>query len=532
MFKPFGIEHFAKKKETKEADAASSFPALTRANRKKKESAAARTYYDMRLIEAEANPSADPQDPTRFRVTLIQEGLGNFGSCYFYTKECLQLAATQGIFEGKKAFSNHPTETEEVDRPERDVRDVFGHYENVAYQESAGRGCLMADLVTISDPAFDRERAYLEHSVEYSQKYPNQDFMGLSINANGDATEVPIDQFIQQNVLSDSVKAKLAEAQAMGITIIRPVARLTSAESVDLVTEAGAGGSIDQMLEQENPMKKFHKFLESKEKESKKDESEKKEADPAAAAPPAEGAKEDAGDGDPKDGEDPDGDGDDDADQDRELLKSFLAKYLGDGHDEETYEMAKEAIGAAKELYEDENEAMKCAGHSMQMAKHMAGKKEGAPAPAPGGENPAPKPPKAPAPAAGQPPAQKQAGDPSNLSPESKKESDRIVKLTAENASLKEKIRKMELTGVEGTLDRMLRESGLPMSATKKFREAIGEPKNEDEIKKSLKIFKEAYGSGGEADPLSGFGIPEKHNLREAGSKGGLDLSDCVRKQD
>lgn len=531
MFKPFGFDHFEKKRKKKEADSASLMPALTRPGKKKESDCAVRS--NLKLSESEANPVADPNDPTRFRVTLIKEGLGNFGTCYFYTKDCLQLAASQGIFEGKKAFSNHPSESEEQDRPERDVRDVFGHYENVSYQEVQGRGCLMGDLVTIGNPAFDRERAYLAHCVEYAAKYPDQDFMGLSINANGDASEVPIDQFIQTNILSDAVKAKLAEAQAMGVTIIRPVSRLTSAESVDLVTEAGAGGGIDQILEQENPMKKFHKFLESKKeakKEEKKENEEKKEGqDPAA--PPADGKeppkKEDAADGDG------DPDGDDAADADKDILQAFLQKYLGDGHDEETYETAKEAISAAKEMGMDEDEAMKCAGYSMKMAKHMAGK-----TPADAGSDPAPEKDPAAAPAPGQAPTQKQAEeaqdggkDPSKLSPESKKESARFVALTAENAKLKETLRKMELLGCEGALDRALRESKLPMSATKKFRECLGEPKTENEIKEKLAIFKEAYGVGGESDPLSGFGVPERTtNLREAVK--GLNLSDCVKKHD
>lgn len=534
-FKPFGADRFEKKKKTFEADAASSFSALLRPNGKKTKESAGKISSNLRFTETEANPTPDTENLSRFRVVMIQEGLGNFGTCYYYTKQALQKAVFDKIFEGKKCFANHPDSIEEQTRPERDVKDIIGHFENVAFNEMAdGRGQINADLVVLSGPTFDWARALMAHSLNYSEKYQDQDFIGLSINANGDATEVGLDQFMRENIIPDSVKPKLAEAEAKGITVIHPVDQLTSAESCDLVTEAGAGGRIAQMLEQEKDrMKKFAKMLESKETEAK-EAAEKKEAEEKAAKEKAdlEKAAKEAKDQEtapaPTDGGGDDA-GDDDADQDRELLKSFLQKYLGDGHDEETYEMAKEAIQAGKEMGMDEDEAMKCAGYSMKMAKHMAGKKPGD-APAPGGAQPAPAPKDGAAPV----PAPAEAaggGDPSKLAPEAKKESEkRVLELTAEVAKLKETIKGFELNGCEGALDKLLRESKLPMAATKKFRECLGTAKSEQEIQDKLKIFKEAYGVSGEADPMSGFVCPEKTNLREA--SGGLDLSDCVKKQD
>jgi hypothetical protein len=65
----------------------------------------------------------------RFRVALIQEGLGNLRDGFYYTKQALESAVP--AFEGKKAYADHPSRSEESDRPERSVRDIVGHYENL-----------------------------------------------------------------------------------------------------------------------------------------------------------------------------------------------------------------------------------------------------------------------------------------------------------------------------------------------------------------------------------------------------------------
>ena len=73
--------------------------------------------------------------------------------------------------------------------------------------------------------------------VEYAQKYPDADFAGLSINASGKATEVPIEDFMRQSDLPPSIIPKLIEAQSQGVTMIRPVSELKDAVSCDLVTK-------------------------------------------------------------------------------------------------------------------------------------------------------------------------------------------------------------------------------------------------------------------------------------------------------
>lgn len=512
----FGVSHF-KKKTQSEADSLTAFPALSRdgvrslSKESQSHTAPGNVRSSLRLIEAEANPVPDNDNPSRFRVVLIQEGLGNFGDCYYYTRGALEQSVNDKIFEGKKCFANHPDTVEEHTRPERDVKDIIGHFENCMLSESqGGQAQIVSDLVVLPGDAFDYARALMAHSVAYSKKYQDQDFIGLSINANGDATETGLEQFMRETAIPEGAKEKLLEAVAQGIATIRPVSRLTSAVSCDLVTEAGAGGRIAQMLEQEkNRMSVKVKAKEAEEQAKKEadEKADKKEGD--APAPKSDGGGDDSGDGD--------------ADDDQDLIKKMLLKYLGDGHDEATHSMAKEAYEAYKEMGMDENEAMKSAGNSMKLAKHMAGKK-----PADGAAAPAPSVPAGQAPASAPQEAAPAQSDPSKLAAEAKKESDKVLSLTAENAKLKERIKKAELVGCEGALDKILRESKLPMAVTKKFRECLGDATSEQEIKDKFKIFQEAYSVRGEADVLSGFTLPEKTTtLRESG---GLDLSDCVKK--
>lgn len=456
----------------------------------------------------EANQSGAELAGRRFRVTLIREGLGNFGDCFYYTASAIQSAVS--VFEGKKFFLNHPSETEEFDRPERDVKEISGYFENIrAEQSQDGAFKLTGDLVMPMSQAFERERALMLESLTYSQNHPDQDLIGLSINADGNSTSIGLEQFMLETQIPDSCKEKLLEALKRGITTIRPVQEITSAISCDLVTEAGAGGRIDQLLEQEKTEMKV------KAKESKKEgeEEAKKEAAPAAQDGQAPAPKEDAQDGD--------GDSDGDAegqdgsepgqDDDADLIKKMLDKYLGEPtHDEESMKLGQEAYQNAKAMGMDEDEAMKCAGYNMKMAKHIQSKAAGNP----DGVQPAPKPAQG---AQEQPQESEEKGV-----KESAKNSNKIVALTAENARLKTELEGLKL---EKFIDKTLKESKLPMSATKRFRECIKDAKTEKEVTDKFGVFKEAFSLGGEADGM-GFIIGAEKQTETA--SGGLSFSDCV----
>lgn len=535
----FGAYFLGKKKaRANESATTSAAGPQTRAQTQKakpvgqKESASKPMRFLGRLREADAAPTPGQPSGRRFRVVLLSEGMGNFEDAYYYTRQAIESCPP--IFEGKKLFIDHPSAFEEETLPERSVTDIGGYFENCGVGTGdGGEATLEADLVTVESPAIVPIRALMLESLEFSKTHPDQDLVGLSINAGGQFDTMPIDQFMRTAQIPSGCMAKLQEAVAKGIQLIRPVSQMTAAKSCDLVTEAGAGGRISQLLERKREHMAKEKGKEADAKESK----EKKEAghkEDGAGAPPDKDGSADGQTGDQPG-----------ADQDEELIKSMMKKYLGDGFTQEDMQMAREAVANAKEMGMDEDEAMKCAGYNFKMAKHMQAK-GGATPPPPTAKNDTP-------PAGGGAPAQESADGngfsvhaksgpaaskvPSSEQKESKEgeeaknkesarsgASKREIELSAENARLKGELEEINL---EKFIDQTLRESKLPMRATKSFRECLKGIKTQKEVTEKFTVFQEAWRArGGEADDMPGFYItPEKTGaLKESGR---LDFSDC-----
>jgi hypothetical protein len=293
----------------KEADASSSHPELLRTDAENK-------HKDLKFIASSLKESSDQASGgRRFRVTIIKEGLGNFADAFYYPKEALSGLAA--ILEGKKFYANHPTARDESERPERDVREIIGWFENVSVETQGSQSNIVGDAVILEGEAYEWARSLMRDAIRYRETHPDKDLVGLSINASGDSEVRPIDEVFA--IAPQEARAKLQEAKAKGIEQVRYVTSFTDAVSADLVTEAGAGGSINQMLEQE------------KDKMSKK----------------KEGMNE--------------ADGHPDAAQDKQLIMDMIKKHLGDseGGEESLLE------GTHKELcemgYEAEEAAKMCA---------------------------------------------------------------------------------------------------------------------------------------------------------------------------
>lgn len=451
----------------------------------------------------------------RFRVTMLEEGLGNFGDAFYYTGDAIKSCPP--IFEGKKFMLNHPSESEEEDRPERDVRDISGYFENCAAEESEdGRLALMADLVVAGDPSdptdpFKRERVLMLESIEYAKKHAGQDLAALSINAGGDFDTMPIEQFMETGTIPDVCREKLLEAVKQGVTVVRPVRVMQAAVSCDLVTTAGAGGSINQLLEG-GKMKPAAKKPIDAAATQETEESAQHEDEGAADA----GASDDVAADDEKGGEH------DDADQDEELIKSMLDKYVGDPqHSDDDKAMAKEAYQSAKEAGLEGKEAEKAAGYAMKMAKQKQAKESKAAMEA---EE------KAQQEAGGLDVKAKPVGDAGSAAKDQKsKESaggNTVVKLTAEVARLSSELEAIRL---EKHMDKALRESKLPMSATKKFRECVKNVRSVKDFDSKLGIFKEAYGLRGDAQSEGGFILSAEKQGGSDGGEVGMDFSDCAQ---
>ncbi len=155
----------------------------------------ASTLEVIRLVEAKAD----------YEIKLIAPGKG---SSAFYPAEVLKRDGPNVFKAGTHVYLNHPTAAEEAARPEGDVSNLAGVLSTAAaYHESHAKG----------PGLYARMKVFADHAQVVEEKAPH---VGMSIRASG-----------------------VAEAKKMqdGLPVLK---ELTSAESVDVVTRAGAGGMI------------------------------------------------------------------------------------------------------------------------------------------------------------------------------------------------------------------------------------------------------------------------------------------------
>lgn len=135
------------------------------------------------------------------------------GSSGFYPAEVLRRDGASAFPAGTHVYLDHPSETEEIDRPERSVRDLAGFLVDEARFESGPDGTGLFARIQFIEDVKDRIKSLAEH-------------VGLSIRAAGDVEE-----------------------SATG----RIVRSITQGLSVDVVTRAGAGGRLVTMTESSKP---------------------------------------------------------------------------------------------------------------------------------------------------------------------------------------------------------------------------------------------------------------------------------------
>jgi hypothetical protein len=144
---------------------------------------------------------------SRLRIQIINEGQGSSG---FYPADVLEQAATDKVFKaGTLMFADHPTESEDWQRPERSIKDLAG---------------VLATDAVFEDGALIAEANIFTHWREPINDM--KDTIGVSIRAGAEVA-------IEDN----------------GGGPVQVIKRLTHAASVDFVTMAGRGGSILEVLE-------------------------------------------------------------------------------------------------------------------------------------------------------------------------------------------------------------------------------------------------------------------------------------------
>lgn len=143
-------------------------------------------------------------------IKIIQPGWGSSG---YYSKEMLTRDASV-YAPGTHMYIDHPTESEDKDRPERSIRDLAGELVTKGtYEENGTRG----PGIYAKAKVFEPYKAMIEELAPH---------IGVSHRALGQKVE--------------------GEAEGKKGPIIE---KLVAAQSVDYITKPGAGGEVVQMFE-------------------------------------------------------------------------------------------------------------------------------------------------------------------------------------------------------------------------------------------------------------------------------------------
>lgn len=114
----------------------------------------------------------DEKGKISFPVVIISEGLGNLVDRNYYTKGAIESGVS--VYEGKKAYLDHPTESEMREQPGRSVKDIVGHFENCKIEtDKDGRATLKADFVPVASK--EDVIGLLQHAVEFKKKHPEKE---------------------------------------------------------------------------------------------------------------------------------------------------------------------------------------------------------------------------------------------------------------------------------------------------------------------------------------------------------------------
>jgi len=164
-------------------------------------------YSGVRLVESAATlePIVIREARADYEIKLIAPGKG---SSAFYPAEVLKRDGPKVFKANTHVYVNHPTMAEEAQRPEGDVKNLAGVLTTDAvYHESHPKG----------EGLYARMKVFADHGQMVEEKAAH---VGMSIRASGIAE---------------------ASRKHEGLPVLK---ELTRAESVDVVTRAGAGGMI------------------------------------------------------------------------------------------------------------------------------------------------------------------------------------------------------------------------------------------------------------------------------------------------
>lgn len=173
---------------------------------------------DMKVFVADVVPliEAKTDDNGTIPIKIIDPGWGSSG---YYSREVLQQAVNARVYAaGTQMFWNHPSKTDEKDRPERDLRDLAGVLTEDAWWDERGPK---------GPGVYARAKVFSPYRDAVAEMGP---YIGLSHYVWGES--------------------KPGEAEGKKGNIIT---RIVAARSVDFVTVPGRGGAIAEAFRAARP---------------------------------------------------------------------------------------------------------------------------------------------------------------------------------------------------------------------------------------------------------------------------------------
>jgi hypothetical protein len=172
--------------------------------------------------EQTAPPSgAKPGKGRVYLVTIIEEGLGNSKDRNYYSGEALRTGTE--LFNGTKAYCDHPDAISEKTLPERSMRDVVGWYSDCFTDKNPDTGKIRLR----GKLHFFPDAKWLTDKIDIVLTDPTaKNLFGLSINAVG--------------------KTRQSDMNGQPVNYVEEFQRV---DSTDVVTEPAARGKFDKMLE-------------------------------------------------------------------------------------------------------------------------------------------------------------------------------------------------------------------------------------------------------------------------------------------
>lgn len=172
--------------------------------------------FGLRFLESEGQANEVTREVP---VLIIKEGMGNKADRHVYSKALLEKVAP--LFDGVKAYADHPSKTEEKDRPERSVKEVVGYYHTPRIVMVEGKAAIAATLKIMDGASYEWAWSLVKEAAAFAKRFKDKDLVGISINAWG---------------ASHAVETEAG--------IVNLVDDLTEVQSADIVTQAGAGGGF------------------------------------------------------------------------------------------------------------------------------------------------------------------------------------------------------------------------------------------------------------------------------------------------